>query len=224
MAFPNWKRRAKDHWKEFQPKLYASLEKSGKLEAALEDAAERTYREMTELEDQGFDHQDAWEMVRERYLFLPEEGMKPTAYSESYFNRSPLTTVLHEAIANGARTTDIPRPLIAVGSMTTDQRPGIAHEKTATRVDHEFRGPIRPRTEPIVNVMSSAPLDPPRGRRHSKQRGLVLFVIWIVISVPLVDLGWIGAMAAVFMACLLVYIEHIQREIDREASTPRLEP
>ena len=85
MNLQNWVRQAKDHWKEFQPKRYASLEKSGKLEAALQDAAERTYREMTELEDQGFDHQDAWGIVRERYLFVPEEGKNPTAYSDSYF-------------------------------------------------------------------------------------------------------------------------------------------
>jgi hypothetical protein len=107
MAFPVWKKQANAHWKEFRPTLYASLEKSGELEAALEDAAERTYREMTELEDQGFDHQGAWEIVRERYLFVPEEDENPTAYSESYF-KGP--TPLRDAIEQDARTMDVPRP------------------------------------------------------------------------------------------------------------------
>jgi hypothetical protein len=109
MNLQNWVKQAKTHWKEFRPTLYASLEKSGNLEAALQDAAERTYREVTELEDQGFDHQDAWEMVRERYLFVPEEG--PTAYSESYLKRPMLSAALHEAIGQGTRTIDIPQPL-----------------------------------------------------------------------------------------------------------------
>jgi len=84
----NWVRQAREHWEEFQPTRYRELVKSGELEAALQDAAERTYREVTELEDQGLDPQDAWEIVRERYLFVPEEGKNPTAYSESYFKNA----------------------------------------------------------------------------------------------------------------------------------------
>ena len=85
MNLQNWVNQAREHWKEFQPKRYSALVKSRKLQAALQDAAERTYRELTELEDQGLDHQDAWEIVRERYLFVPKEGENQTAYSESYF-------------------------------------------------------------------------------------------------------------------------------------------
>jgi hypothetical protein len=214
----NWVNQARKHWKEFQPNRYNALVKSGKLEAALQDAVERTYREVTELEDQGFDRQDAWEIVRERYLFVPEEGKNPTAYSESYFNRPPLATVLHEAIATGARTMDIPQPPSESRPMTADQRPKSALEKTAARVDLEVRrAPQRDLDDPIVNIFSSAPLDTPMVRHYSERRGLILFLIWIVVSVPLVELGWIGAIAALFMACLLAYIEHIQRERDREA-------
>jgi len=106
----NWVNQAREHWKEFQPKRYSALVRSGKLQATLQDAAERTYREVTDLEDRGLDRQDAWEIVRERYLFVPEEGKNPTAYSESYFNRPPLTTALHEAIGQRTRTMDIPPP------------------------------------------------------------------------------------------------------------------
>ena len=213
----NWVNQAREHWKEFQPKRYRELLKTGKLEAALHDAADRTYREVTELEDQGFDPHDAWEVVRERYLFVPEEGESPTAHSESYFNRSTLATVLREAIATEARTMDISQPPSGRMPVAANQWPRNALEKTAARNDPEVRRPIQPkRDDPIVNMVSSAPLDAPR-KRHSSDRVVILLLIWMVISVPLVAMSWIGAIAAVFGAGLLAYIEHIQRERDREA-------
>jgi hypothetical protein len=65
---------AQDHWKEFQPNRFKALKKAGKLEAALKEAAERTYEEMTPLDANGFYEREAWEMVREKYLFQPEEA------------------------------------------------------------------------------------------------------------------------------------------------------
>jgi hypothetical protein len=155
----NWVNQAREHWKEFQPKRYSALVKSGMLEAALQDAAERTYREVTELEDHGFDRQDAWEIVRERYLFVPEEGENPTAYSESYFNRPTLASVLHEAIAKGTRTMDIPQPPSGSRPMTADQRPRIALEKTVAPVDPEVRRAIQRERDD----RSSAPCGFPTG-------------------------------------------------------------
>ena len=73
MNLNNWIRQAKEHWKEFQPTRYNELEKAGTLEQALQQAAEQTHLEMSELEESGFQSHEAWEMVRERYLFLPEE-------------------------------------------------------------------------------------------------------------------------------------------------------
>ncbi|MGO9770925.1 MAG: hypothetical protein ACLPSW_15505 [Roseiarcus sp.] len=64
---------AQDHWKKFQPNQFKALKKAGKLEAALKEAAERTYKEMTPLDANGFYEWEAWEMVREKYLFQPEE-------------------------------------------------------------------------------------------------------------------------------------------------------
>ena len=73
----NWVRQAREHWREFQPSRYRALLGLSKLESALQDAAERTFQGMTGFLDQGFNHQEAWEIVRERYLFPPEEGQKP---------------------------------------------------------------------------------------------------------------------------------------------------
>lgn len=74
MNLENWISQARAHWKEFQPEKFAELEKAGKLKDTLTDAAERTHLEMSELEDAGLTNSEAWEMVRERYLFPPEEN------------------------------------------------------------------------------------------------------------------------------------------------------
>ena len=42
-----------------------ALQKSGKLEAALQQAAQQTAREMDDLEQQGMTEHEAWEMTRE---------------------------------------------------------------------------------------------------------------------------------------------------------------
>lgn len=68
-----WIAQARQHWKEHQPQMYARLLAAGTLQAALERAAEQTLEQMQTLQAQGFPHQEAWEQVRELYLFPPEE-------------------------------------------------------------------------------------------------------------------------------------------------------
>ena len=79
-----WKEQARTHWKQFRPSLYRGLIKNGRLDEFLTDAAERTHREMTELQRMGYQEHEAWEVVRESYLFPPEEG-KPLTRSDSPF-------------------------------------------------------------------------------------------------------------------------------------------
>jgi len=72
---------AKRHWREFCPKMVKELETTGKLEEALHEAQERTLDELMELETKleadGLTLQQArdqaWEVVRERYILLPPE-------------------------------------------------------------------------------------------------------------------------------------------------------
>jgi hypothetical protein len=80
----NWREQSRAHWKQFRPSLCCDLKRSGKLEATLTDAAERTQREMAQLERAGFYTHEAWEIVRESYLFPPEEG-KAWLHSDSLF-------------------------------------------------------------------------------------------------------------------------------------------
>lgn len=70
----NWVEQARAHWKEFQPAKYRQLKQAGKLEPALQQAANQTSLEMGQMQDAGIAHQDAWEQVRERYLFPPDES------------------------------------------------------------------------------------------------------------------------------------------------------
>jgi len=73
MNLQNWINQAEAHWKEYLPSKYASLKKAGKLTQALQSAAEMTHKEMSQLEEAGFQNHEAWEMTREKYLFLPGE-------------------------------------------------------------------------------------------------------------------------------------------------------
>jgi hypothetical protein len=75
-------RLAEKHWREFRPKMVRELEAKGLLHQMLLEAEEKTKDEldtlMRELRQQGLTaqqaHDQAWEMVRERYILLsPEE-------------------------------------------------------------------------------------------------------------------------------------------------------
>lgn len=72
---------AAKHWRQFPPKLTAELEAQGQLHAMLLEAEEQTVKELDSLRrhflQQGLTqqqaHDRAWEIVRQRYLFLPPE-------------------------------------------------------------------------------------------------------------------------------------------------------
>jgi hypothetical protein len=73
---------AEKHWRQFRPKLVAELEAKGTLQATLLEAEEQTDAELDQIRRQLIQqgqtpqqaHDTAWEMVRERYLFLPPES------------------------------------------------------------------------------------------------------------------------------------------------------
>ena len=72
---------AEKHWREFRPKMVAELEAKGMLHQMLYEAQEKTKDEMYDLRTllmkQGLTPQQAqdqaWEMIRERYILLPSE-------------------------------------------------------------------------------------------------------------------------------------------------------
>jgi hypothetical protein len=74
-------RMAEKHWREFRPKMVRELERKGILHQTLLEAEEQTKDEMIQLQaefrKQGLTpqqaHDRAWEIVRERYILLPEE-------------------------------------------------------------------------------------------------------------------------------------------------------
>lgn len=75
-------RMAEKHWRQFLPQMTAELEATGQLQAMLLEAEERTDAELDSLRrhfiQQGLTaqqaHDRAWEIVRERYIFLPPES------------------------------------------------------------------------------------------------------------------------------------------------------
>ena len=75
-------RMAEKHWREHRPKMVRELEQAGRLHQMLSEAEEKTKDEMaalrTQLMKQGSTaqqaHDQAWEMVREKYILLPPES------------------------------------------------------------------------------------------------------------------------------------------------------
>ena len=80
-ALTQYGRMAEKHWREHRPKMVRELEKKGLLRQMLLEAQEKTKDEMAtlrlDLMKQGKSAQQAndqaWEMVRERYILLPAE-------------------------------------------------------------------------------------------------------------------------------------------------------
>ena len=76
---------AEKHWREHCPGMVRELERRGLLHKMLLEAEERTKDEMAnlriELMKQGKTaqqaHDQAWEMVREKYILLPPESRTP---------------------------------------------------------------------------------------------------------------------------------------------------
>ena len=73
---------AERHWREFRPAMVTELEAKGTLMEALFEAQEATLDEMETLTrkletEQSLTpqqaHDQAWEMVREKYILLPAE-------------------------------------------------------------------------------------------------------------------------------------------------------
>lgn len=73
---------AEKHWREHRPRMVAEMERTGTLQQILLDAEEKTKDEMDTIRRQLIQqgrtpqqaHDQAWEMVREKYIFLTAEN------------------------------------------------------------------------------------------------------------------------------------------------------
>jgi len=73
---------AEKHWREHCPRMVAEMERAGTLHQMLLEAEEKTKDEMDEIRrkliQQGLTpqqaHDQAWEMVREKYILPPPES------------------------------------------------------------------------------------------------------------------------------------------------------
>jgi hypothetical protein len=73
---------AEKHWREHRPRMVAEMEQTGTLHQMLLEAERKTKDEMDairrQLIQQGLTpqqaHDQAWEMVREKYILLPTES------------------------------------------------------------------------------------------------------------------------------------------------------
>jgi hypothetical protein len=92
----NWKRQAQKHWQEFQPGRVKALKKAGTLDRELEAAAKLTHRLLQERMNEGASHAEAWEAVKQLYLFPPPEKGVMEADEREIENAPP--SLAYEAI------------------------------------------------------------------------------------------------------------------------------
>ena len=77
-------RMAEAHWREHCPRLVRELERTGQMATSLLEAQTQTLDEMESMmrdfRRQGLNpqqaHDQAWELVREKYILLPAERAK----------------------------------------------------------------------------------------------------------------------------------------------------
>jgi hypothetical protein len=75
-------RMAEKHWREYRPKMVREMVRKGLLQRMLLEAEEKTKDEMIMLRTEWMQrgataqqaHDQAWEMVREKYILLPTES------------------------------------------------------------------------------------------------------------------------------------------------------
>ena len=87
-----------EHWKDYLPSKYKKLKQAGTLNSEALKAAEMTLDEQAELIAQGYPPEAAWEMVREQYLFQPEEegASEEAPASSGYLLNVKLNRILSE--------------------------------------------------------------------------------------------------------------------------------
>ena len=87
-----------EHWKEHLPKKYKALKQAGTLNSEALKAAEMTLEEQASLIAQGFPAEAAWGMVRELYVFQPEEegASEEAPVSSGYLLNVQLNKILSE--------------------------------------------------------------------------------------------------------------------------------
>ena len=67
-----------DHWKQHRPKMYADLERVGELRQSVHAAQELTGEALYDLTVvKKVPHDQAWELVKEEWAFLPTEEDVP---------------------------------------------------------------------------------------------------------------------------------------------------
>ena len=73
LRLSNWTSQARAHWKEHLPGRYKSLEVQGTLDEELMAAAKLTELDLEAMMEIGATYDEAFQAVRETYLFPPEE-------------------------------------------------------------------------------------------------------------------------------------------------------
>jgi hypothetical protein len=61
------------HWETYRPKMSRAMKAAGTFDASVRQAAQMTSDAVYDLMIKGVAHDQAWELMREEWAFLPEE-------------------------------------------------------------------------------------------------------------------------------------------------------
>jgi hypothetical protein len=81
----------KAHWEKFRPKMYRELQENGTLDQQAQNAANLTRDALGDLIEKGLPHNQAWELVRENWAFLPSEDQQPHLGETPPSSNPPIT-------------------------------------------------------------------------------------------------------------------------------------
>jgi hypothetical protein len=76
-----------EHWKKHLPNLYASLKEKGLLVKRAQKAADQTNEDLENAVSQGVPWHNAWDEVKNRYVFLPREEEQARQEKEDEANQ-----------------------------------------------------------------------------------------------------------------------------------------
>ena len=78
---------ALEHWKKHLPNLFAKLQEKGELERRAQKAADQTNEDLENAVSQGMPWHNAWDEVKNRYVFLPSEEEQERQEKEAEANQ-----------------------------------------------------------------------------------------------------------------------------------------
>jgi hypothetical protein len=85
-----WAQEAKEHLRQHRPRMYAALEKSGKLDSQVQKMANNASKEFLSAANNGMDPFEAESEAKKNNIFLPSEEDQPHLGESQVSSQDPI--------------------------------------------------------------------------------------------------------------------------------------